>query len=374
MLSSVKSFAIAFAVAIIIFGLIGYFTAPQLRSLTDNFLTPGEEAPHQGSYDIPPVPDAKAGIISDPAQFPEHKSFTVLLIGSDYQPEVFSDYRVSVENSTDMEVLSTHQRHYKADVAVLVSYNAKTGVVMFSAIPSNLMVTASGIQMRLGEVLEKKNVTYFTELVAGIVGMPIDYYICCQISLFIDVINKLGGIKYDVPVNMNYVDEEERIVTDGSSRAPIPLIIDGRQIYDENGEPVMIPAGKAFTINLTKGIQTLDGEKASWVMRYNSYANGFTGRRDTQISFFRTFFETFAKEENRSRLSGVISLINTSSYGSTNMTSSDFEELADTILAYSGYEKTNVNFPGSISGTGTDERISFARSTVYTTYDKYRIN
>ena len=350
MLSSVKSFVIAFAVSILIFGLIGYFIAPQIKSLTDNFLTPNDEVTHVDEYEIPPVPNAQSGIVSDPAAFPDHRSFTLLLIGSDYQPAVFSDYRVSVSNTTDMEVLSTHQRHYKADVIMLVSYNAETGIVMFSAIPSNLMVTASGITMKLGDVLERKNVTYFKDMVAGIVGMPIDYYVCCQISLFIDLINKLGGIKYDVPVNMNYRDDEERIVTEGASRDPIPLIIDGAQVYDENGDPVMIPAGKPFTINLTKGIQ-----------------------RDTVTTFFRTFFETFAREENHSKLAGVVSLLNTSNAASTNMSTSDFEELASTILAYQKYEKTNLNFPVNIAGFGDDERISFARNTVYAAYEKYRI-
>ena len=373
MLSSVKSFVIAFAVSILIFGLIGYFIAPQIKSLTDNFLTPNDEVTHVDEYEIPPVPNAQSGIVSDPAAFPDHRSFTLLLIGSEYQPAVFSDYRVSVSNTTDMEVLSTHQRHYKADVIMLVSYNAETGIVMFSAIPSNLMVTASGITMKLGDVLERKNVTYFKDMVAGIVGMPIDYYVCCQISLFIDLINKLGGIKYDVPVNMNYRDDEERIVTEGASRDPIPLIIDGAQVYDENGDPVMIPAGKPFTINLTKGIQMLDGEKASWVLRYNSYSNGFTGKRDTVTTFFRTFFETFAREENHSKLAGVVSLLNTSNAASTNMSTSDFEELASTILAYQKYEKTNLNFPVNIAGFGDDERISFARNTVYAAYEKYRI-
>ena len=90
-------------------------------------------------------------------------------------------------------------------------------------------------------------------------------------------------------------------------------------------------------------------------------------------TFFRTFFETFAREENHSKLAGVVSLLNTSNAASTNMSSSDFEELASTILAYQKYEKTNLNFPGNIAGFGDDERISFARNTVYAAYEKYRI-
>ena len=373
MLSSIKSFVISLAVSLLIFGLIGYFTSPLLTSVTDGLLTPAsEDDTGAQEFAVPEVPEPNKGISGKTAKFADQKSFTMLLVGSDYQPDVFSDYRISVENGS-LEQLATHQRHYKADVAMLVRYNAESGVVMFSAIPTNLMVTSSGLQMKLGEVLEKKGIAQFTELVAGIVGLPIDYYICCRISLFANIIDRLGGIKYDVPVDMYYVDEEERIVTPGASHDPIPLVVDGVQILDEDGNPVMIPAGKPFTINLKKGIQTLNGEKATWVLRYASYTSGFAARRSTQISFFRAFFESFARDESHGQLAGIISLINTSNEGDTNMTASDFEELSGTILSYSKYEKTNVDFPGNITGFGAEERITFSRNTVYSVYEKYKL-
>ena len=109
------------------------------------------------------------------------------------------------------------------------------------------------------------------------------------------------------------------------------------------------------------------------MLRYNGYANGFTGRRETLTGFFRSFFEEFAREEKHSALSGIISLINTSPAGETNMTPSDFEDLAETILSYSKYEKTSVAFPCTVSGTGEEERVSFSRNTVYSTYEKYKL-
>ncbi len=375
MLASVKSFFIAFAVAILIFGLIGYLFMPQIKSLADGFFTPGIEEPEDTEavqYVAPDVPDPQKGIISSGAVFPDHKSFTMLLIGSDYQPDVFSDYRVSVQNTADIEQLSTHQRHYKADVVMVVRYNAETGVIMLSAIPTNLMVSASGIQMELCDVLERKNASYFTELVSGIIGINIDYYICCRISLFKDIVNRLGGVKYDVPVDMYYVDEEERIVAEGASRDPIPLVINDEPVLDSEGNPVMIPAGKAFTINLSKGIQTLNGEQASWVLRYNVYAHGFVGRRETINTFFRAFFESALKEDNHAALSAVFSLISSSDAAESNMTPSDFEDFAKTILSYSRYEKSTVVFPCTITGTGEDERATFSRNSTYTAYEKYK--
>lgn len=377
MLSNVKSFLIAFAVGILIFGLIGYYVLmPYIKPLADGLFSPGVEETAEtdvSAYTAPEVPDPKTGLISGGKVFEDHKSFTVLLIGSDYQPEVFTDYRVSVQNTADIDQLSTHQRHYKADVIMLLRYSAETGAVMLSAVPPSLMVTSAGIQMKLSDVLERKGASVFTELVAGVTGMSIDYYVCCRISLFIDIINRLGGIKYDVPVDMYYVNEEERIVTAGTSRDPIPLVVDGRPVTDSEGNPVMIPAGRPFTINLKRGIQTLNGEKASWVLRYNVYPGGFAGRRETQTGFFRAMFEAVFNEEKHALLSGIVALINASDAGETNLTPSDFEEIAKTVASYSKYEKISVIFPCTITGQGADEKVSFSRSSVYAAYDKYKL-
>ena len=115
MLSSTKSFFIAFTAALLIFGLIGYFFMPYIKALSDGFFTPGEvnEANTDTvTYEVPEVPDEETGIKGKKAAFEDHKTFTVLLIGSDYQPDVFSDYRVSVQNTADLEQLSTHPDHF----------------------------------------------------------------------------------------------------------------------------------------------------------------------------------------------------------------------------------------------------------------------
>lgn len=374
MLSNVKSFVIAFAAGILIFGLIGYLLVPQLKTLTDGFFTPGNpEEESDVTYEIPPVPDESGTVIKNKAVFEDHKSFTILLIGSDYQPDVFSDYRISVQGSSDANQLATHQRHYKADVITLIRYSAESGIVMFSAIPPNLMVTASGVQMKLGAVLERKGAEALTNIVEGVVGMDIDYYICCRISLFANIINRIGGVKFDVPRDMYYVNEEERILSSGSSRDPIPLVVDGQQILDSEGNPVMIPAGRAFTINLKRGMQDLNGEKATWLLRYNAYDGGFSERRDTIANFFRALFDTVMKEENNSLVSGIIALINSSNAGETNMSQSDFEELAETMLSYEKYEKSTVIFPCIVNGTDIDETVTASKSSAYSAYERYKL-
>ena len=383
MLSSVKSFLISFTVAIIIFGLIGYFgVIPLLNNLFNGWFVPDEnEATGTAEFEIPPVPDQEQNSGEGGAVFPGKKTFTMLFIGSDYQPGVFTDYRILVSNSTDPQVLSTHQRHYRADVLMLVKFNSDTGTVMFSSVPVNLVVQTDGLQLKLGDVFESKGADYLKDVVAGVIGMPIDYYFCCSIRLFEEIINKFGGIQYNVPVDMYYVNEEERIVTAGASRDPIPLIIDGVQQYEADGvTPKMIPAGRAFKIDLKRGIQQLSGEKATWVLRFNSYPNGFNGRRDTQISFFKAFFEQFAKEEYHGRLYEIVSMFDSSKmskneydFRETNMAMTDFEEIVSTIVSYHDYEQETVVFPCTVFGIGTNESVTFSPTAVMNAYEKYKI-
>ena len=374
MLSSVKSFVISFIVALLVFGALGYYAYPYVKSVSDGFLRPGSADDENTTVDTGiAAPDTletdESGTPPDPTNdFEGQQSFTLLLFGSDYQPDVFSDYRVTVSTSSDIDVLASHQRHYTADVITLVRYSAELGTVIFSAIPSNMTVTAGGINMSLGEVLEKKNVTYFIGMIESVTGLTVDYYVYSQIALFKDIVDMLGGVKFDVPVDMKYTNDEERIVEPGASRDPI---ITG---YDKNGDPITVPPGKAFKIDLNKGIQTLNGEKASWVLRYNAYNNGkpdYVRYRDTQVNFFKVMFEQVMREEFRARLSLVISEIN--KRGSTNITPQEFEEISTTLLNYPAYEKATVPFPGNNLNIGGVQTFSYSRSEAYKTYDKYKL-
>ena len=380
MLSSIKSFVIAFVVSILVFGTLGYYAYPYVQSVSDGFLKPGAETDNAVETDTEPVgydtlePD-DTDIIFDPrVEFEGQKSFTLLLIGSDYQPNVFSDYRKTVQNSTDIETLYLHQRHYRADVIVIVRYCAERGEVIFSAVPSNLEITASGIKMQLAEVLEKKDIIYFIGAVESVTGLSVDHYVYCQISLMTDVINWLGGIKFDVPVDMEYVNNDERIVEGGKKDPTYQRDSAGELILGDDGYPILdLTYGRPFRISLKKGVQQLNGEKATWVLRYNSYMNGYQGYRATQANFFKALFEQFMKQENRALIKFILDKILAADNGSTNIDEASFEEIADTLLNYPAYEKAIVDFPGSRTIKNGVETFSFNTASSYSVYAKYKL-
>ena len=93
--------------------------------------------------------------------------------------------------------------------------------------------------------------------VENLTGMPVDYY--CEITFegFRDFIDILGGVEFDVPVDMHYED----------------------------------PAQDLY-IHVNKGLQVLNGEQAEGVVRFrNTYARADLQRIEVQQDFLKAMIE-----------------------------------------------------------------------------------
>lgn len=96
--------------------------------------------------------------------------------------------------------------------------------------------------------------------VTKITGIPVDYFVLVKWEAFGELVDAIGGVWYDVPRDMNYKDPEQ-------------------DLY----------------INVSKGYQLLDGDKAMQVVRFREGANGYIdgdlGRIRTQQSFMKALIK-----------------------------------------------------------------------------------
>ena len=100
----------------------------------------------------------------------------------------------------------------------------------------------------------------------------IDRYAVLTIDGFSDIIDKIGGVEFDVPFDMNYSDPEQGLY-----------------------------------IDLKAGRQTLDGDKAAQFIRYRyGYSNADIGRIEKRAEFLMAVAAEL-KEKPFSALEGVIS-------------------------------------------------------------------
>ncbi len=94
-------------------------------------------------------------------------------------------------------------------------------------------------------------------------GIKIDHYVKINLEAFRAIVDAVGGVEVDVPQDM-YWDMRD------------------------TGDPL---------INLKKGVQLLDGEKAEQLVRFRRYADGDVGRIQVQQQFLKALAEKVLSTE-----------------------------------------------------------------------------
>ena len=111
--------------------------------------------------------------------------------------------------------------------------------------------------------------------IRNLIGFNVDCYAVIDLNVFVDVVDLMGGIWFDVPQAMHYEDP-------------------GQNLY----------------IHIDAGYQCLNGQQAMGVVRYRSgYANGDLGRIETQQKFLKAAASQFISLGNIPNISQVVSLL-----------------------------------------------------------------
>lgn len=182
----------------------------------------------------------------------------------------------------NVAVFGTDEDGFRTDVNILVSFNTTTKELHLISVPRDTKVTLTpemidyleennkyvpdktGVygQCKLTEVhayAGKENRNAFSvAMLEEILGVQIDYYVKINLDAFCQIVDAIGGVDFDVPIDM-YWDMRD------------------------NGGPL---------INLKAGMQHLDGDKAEQLVRFRyGYASMDLGRIQTQQKFIQALLE-----------------------------------------------------------------------------------
>ena len=151
------------------------------------------------------------------------------------------------------------------DTIILCSYNPNTERASMLSIPRDTFV---GKNKDFAKNSDKINAMYAVsaqrsmETVSLITGKQVDYFIIVNNKALIDIVDIVGGVDFDVPIDMDYDDD----------------------IQD-------------LHIHLSKGMQKIDGEKAEQLLRFRhnndgssypgDYGDNDYGRMKTQRAFIK---------------------------------------------------------------------------------------
>lgn len=164
------------------------------------------------------------------------------------------------ENMYTFLVVGLDKVGYNTDTMMIGRMDTKTHEINVVSIPRDTMVNVSWS-------VKKVNTLYAAGINSGgngidrlmdglkdILGFQIDCYAVVDLNAFVQLVDAIGGVDYNVPVDMNYYDPSQ-------------------DLY------ISIPAGE----------QHLDGEEALKVVRFRSgYATADIGRIGTQQDFLKS--------------------------------------------------------------------------------------
>lgn len=153
---------------------------------------------------------------------------------------------------------------------------------------------AAGFSCRVGEAL----------------GVPVDFYVSIDLDAFVEIVDLIGGVEINVPRDMEYTDPYQNL-----------------------------------TVRLSKGRQTLDGERAMQFVRFRSgYIRGDISRMDAQKIFVAALAKKLSETKNPVTLCNIFKTF--SGRAKTNLSEKDYLYFAYHFLQCEREDISFVTAPG----------------------------
>ena len=138
----------------------------------------------------------------------------------------------------------------RTDVLMAASFDVVNKKINVISIPRDTMANTERSLKKINGAYQQGKAEQTLEEVKTIIGVRPDYYAVVDLKAFKLIVDKIDGIDFDVPQNMKYTDPDQNLY-----------------------------------INLKKGMQHLDGEKAMQLVRFRSYPMGDLQRNKVQQDF-----------------------------------------------------------------------------------------
>lgn len=171
----------------------------------------------------------------------------------------------------------------KADTIMLGVFDTKNNTASLISIPRDTLVSISGKDFKVNAAYGLGGEELVRDTVSTTLGIPIDYYVSVDLRAFEAIVDEIGGVWFDVPMDMDYEDPFQ-------------------DLY------IHIPAG----------YQKLNGKQAVGVMRFrHGYASQDIGRTQTQRAFLTALIKQTVSLSNVTKVTSLANILNT--YVTTDM-------------------------------------------------------
>ena len=148
----------------------------------------------------------------------------------------------TVKNLPDFYCLLIGKSENMTDTLIVAKYSPSTGDSALLSIPRDSYIGSNKANASASDKINSKyqiSPQSTIDAVNKLTGLNIKYYLTVDTEALRDLVDAIGGVYFDVPIDMDYDDSSQ-------------------DLY----------------IHLDKGYQLLNGEQAEWVVRFRHNNNG----------------------------------------------------------------------------------------------------
>jgi len=232
----------------------------------------------------------------------------------------------TLKNLEELQLLvlgvSTDTSAVLTDTIMVASYNPKTQKASLLSIPRDTFV---GRNEETASSYNKINALYQTSInkiltaVNDLTGLDLQHYVVVDTEALIKLVDTIGGVKFDVPIDMKYDDSKQNL-----------------------------------HINLKAGLQVLNGEQAENLVRFRhnndgtsypaSYGDNDVGRMRTQREFITQVVKQTLQLKNVVKIGEIVDIAY--EYVETNLTLSVIKDYIPYAIDFSTENITTGSLPG----------------------------
>lgn len=184
-------------------------------------------------------------------------------------------------------ILGTSQGN--TDTIMVAGYNPQTNEASILSIPRDTFIgkdiNNGGGGDKINAVYRTKGIEEMLKKASNIVGFEVKNYVVIDTKAVVNLVDKIGGVEFDVPINMNYHDITQKL-----------------------------------SIELKAGKQKLNGKQAEGVLRFRHNDDGTTypqsygiedrGRNRTQQAFIKEAMKQTIQLKNITKIFDIIDIVN----------------------------------------------------------------
>ena len=177
------------------------------------------------------------------------------------------------------------------DTIIVASYNPATQKATLLSIPRDTFVGDSKLRAdsydKINAIYQKSGAEGVLKKINRLTGLKIEKYLIISNNALVELVDEIGGVEFDVPINMKYTDRKQGLY-----------------------------------INLKKGKQKLNWKQAEGLVRFRKlnngakgetysyeYGNDDFGRMRTQRDFLKEVAKQTIQAKNITKIGGIIDIV-----------------------------------------------------------------